>query len=532
MSLRKKVREFFLPLTRKMKKKAGAEDAGQPREAEPHEAPSAAVSAEEPSEFERLGLPEPILEGIRDAGFVRMTPIQRLALPITLAGKDLCGQAQTGTGKTATFLITLFARHLNDLERKRPLALILAPTRELAQQIWREAMVLGGHTRFRLVAVYGGEGFAEQEKRLRSGVDVVVGTPGRLLDFVRRGVLDLSRIRFLVIDEADRLLDMGFWDELRDILRRLPPPAERQSMLFSATLDRRSKGIASRYMNHPEDVSVQPEQVTAEGVDQLVYHVAKERKFPLLLGLLAKEPVTKGLIFANMKVTVTWLARKLKDHGYKAEMLTGDMTQAARNRVLDRFKRGDFPLLVASDVASRGLHIDDVTHIFNYDVPQDPEDYVHRIGRTARAGKRGKAYTLACDDGCWYLPAIEELVGSQLPYAIPEESDYGEDRRPQFTVHRMLREERYGGAEGPARSAPGRGGQGRRLRDAEGRPEPSRPAAFRAGDGGAGGGEGPEPRPQQEGERRKSRRARSRRKPAPSAVRAAGQTDGGDAAGP
>lgn len=534
MSLRKKVREFFLPLTRKMMKKAAAEDAGQPLETEPREAPFAAPSASEPNEFEGLGLPEAVLEGIREAGFVRMTPIQRLALPITLAGKDLCGQAQTGTGKTATFLITLFARHLKDLEpeRKRPLALILAPTRELAQQIWREAMVLGGHTRFRLVAVYGGEGFAEQEKRLRSGVDVVVGTPGRLLDFVRRGVLDLSRIRFLVIDEADRLLDMGFWDELRDILRRLPPRAERQSMLFSATLDRRSKGIASRYMNHPEDVSVQPEQVTAEGVDQLVYHVSKERKFALLLGLLSREPVTKGLIFANMKITVTWLARKLKDHGYKAEMLTGDMTQAARNRVLDRFKRGDFPLLVASDVASRGLHIDDVTHIFNYDVPQDPEDYVHRIGRTARAGKRGKAYTLACDDGCWYLPAIEELVGSELPYTIPDESDYGEDRRPQFTVHRMLREERYGGVEGPGRSAPGRGGQGRRPRRAGGRPEPARPAAVGAGDGGGGSGEGSEPQPRQKGERRKSRRARPGRKPAPSAAGAPGQADGGDAAGP
>jgi ATP-dependent RNA helicase RhlB len=215
-------------------------------------------------------------------------------------------------------------------------------------------------------------------------------------------------------------------------------------MLISATLDHPSKKIASSYMNHPVDVAVKPEQVTAEGIDQMVYHVAKDKKFRLLLGILSREEVTKGLIFANMKITVTWLARKLKDNGYQVEMLTGDMAQQARNRVLDRFKRGSVPLLVASDVASRGLHIEDVTHIINYDVPQDPEDYVHRIGRTARAGKRGKAYSLACDDCCWYLPAIEDLIGAPLPNAVPQDEDFGEDRSPSFTVRRMLALERQG----------------------------------------------------------------------------------------
>ncbi|MEW6443542.1 MAG: DEAD/DEAH box helicase [bacterium] len=446
MTLGERIRKLLSPLApplilrgKKSRCKAEPVPADEAFDAEP-----AAMLAPEPNEFETLGLPEPVLAGIRDAGFVRMTPIQRLGLPITLAGQDLCGQAQTGTGKTATFLITLFARFLPELDPRhiQPLALVLAPTRELAQQIWREGMALGLHTPFRLVAVYGGEGFTEQEARLRAGVDVVVGTPGRLLDFMRRGVLDVSKIRFLVIDEADRLLDMGFWDELRDILRKLPPAKKRQSMLFSATLDHRSKRIASAHMNAPQDVAVQPEQVTAEGVDQLVYHVSKDKKFPLLTGILSREDVTKGLIFANMKITVTWLARKLKEHGYQVEMLTGDMAQGARNKVLDRFKRGSVPLLVASDVASRGLHIDDVTHIINYDVPQDPEDYVHRIGRTARAGKRGKAYTLACDDCCWYLPAIEELIGSSLPFEIPGDQDFGEDRTPHLTVHRMLRESR------------------------------------------------------------------------------------------
>lgn len=447
MSFVRKLKEIFLPsstgkpLERPLEPvKEEPENPGPP--AERGSVPAPQVS----NEFETLGLPASVLAGVLDAGFVLLTPIQRKTLPITLAGGDLCGQAQTGTGKTATFLITFFSRFLDqaDPRRRHPIGLVLAPTRELAQQIHREGVLLGAHTGLRLTVIYGGEGFARQEQDLRSGVDLVVGTPGRLLDFIRRGVLDVSKILFLVIDEADRLLDMGFWDELREILRKLPPPRNRQSMLFSATLDHPSKKIASSYMNHPVDVAVKPEQVTAEGIDQMVYHVAKDKKFRLLLGILSREEVTKGLIFANMKITVTWLARKLKDHGYQVEMLTGDMAQQARNRVLDRFKRGSMPLLVASDVASRGLHIEDVTHIINYDVPQDPEDYVHRIGRTARAGKRGKAYSLACDDCCWYLPAIEDLIGAPLPNAVPQDEDFGEDRSPSFTVRRMLALERQG----------------------------------------------------------------------------------------
>jgi ATP-dependent RNA helicase RhlB len=213
-------------------------------------------------------------------------------------------------------------------------------------------------------------------------------------------------------------------------------------MLFSATLDYRTKRIASSYMNHPKDVAVQPEQVTAEGIDQMVYHVDRTMKFKFLLGILSREEVTKGLIFANQKVTVSWLAKKLSHHGYDVALLTGDLPQAARNRILDRFKRGKTRLLVASDVASRGLHIDDVTHIINYDLPQDPEDYVHRIGRTARAGKKGKAYTLACDEYCYSLPEIEKLVGEPLPYAVPYDEDYGEDRTPEFTIQKMIRQER------------------------------------------------------------------------------------------
>ena len=396
--------------------------------------------------FSSLDLPEKVMAGIRDAGFVEMTPVQSRSLPMALEGKDVCAQAQTGTGKTAAFLITVFSRILSTgvpSKRKNPLALVLAPTRELALQIYREGELLGKHTGLRLAAIYGGEGFNRQEEALKRGTDVVIGTPGRLIDFMRRNILNLGQIQFLVIDEADRMLDLGFWDELKNIFRRLPSADKRQSLLFSATLDRRTRAIAREFMNRPKDVEVRPEKLAADGIDQMIYHVDRDMKFPLLLGILRKEEVPKGLIFTNMKITASWLVHKLKEHGITdIGLLTGDLRQSARNRVLERFKLGKLPLLIASDVASRGLHIDDVTHIINYDVPQDPEDYVHRIGRTARAGKRGKAYTLACDQYVYTLPAIEELLSDKIPSQIPYDEDFGEDKTPEFTIRKMMTLER------------------------------------------------------------------------------------------
>ena len=396
--------------------------------------------------FSSLDLPEKVMAGIRDAGFVEMTPVQSRSLPMALEGKDVCAQAQTGTGKTAAFLITVFSRILSaDVPSKRrdPLALVLAPTRELALQIYREGELLGKHTGLRLAAIYGGEGFNRQEEALKRGTDVVIGTPGRLIDFMRRNILNLGQIQFLVIDEADRMLDLGFWDELKNIFRRLPTADKRQSLLFSATLDRRTRAIAREFMNRPKDVEIRPEKLAADGIDQMIYHVDRDMKFPLLLGILRKEEVPKGLIFTNMKITASWLVHKLKEHGITdIGLLTGDLRQSARNRVLERFKLGKLPLLIASDVASRGLHIDDVTHIINYDVPQDPEDYVHRIGRTARAGKRGKAYTLACDQYVYTLPAIEELLSDKIPSQIPYDEDFGEDKTPGFTIRKMMTLER------------------------------------------------------------------------------------------
>jgi len=397
-------------------------------------------------DFSSLELPDSVSAGIRDAGFVRMTPVQAKSLPPALEGKDICAQAQTGTGKTAAFLITLFSGILNlqtPPGRVKPLVLVLAPTRELALQIFREGELLGKHTGIRITAVYGGEGFYQQEKALRAGTDIVIGTPGRLLDFMGRKILDVGTIAYLVIDEADRMLDLGFWDELRNIFRRLPPAEKRQSLLFSATLDRRTRSIAREFMNRPVDIEIEPERIAAEGIDQTIYHVDREAKFPLLLGILEREEIPKGLIFTNMKITAAWLVHKLMEHGFKdIGILTGDLRQQHRNRVLEQFKKGKLPLLVASDVASRGLHIDDVSHIINYDVPQDPEDYVHRIGRTARAGKLGKAFTLACDQYVYTLPAIEELLGSKIPSQVPFEEDLGVDQTPDFTLRKMAALER------------------------------------------------------------------------------------------
>jgi len=416
------------------------------------------------SEFDSLSLPDPVLDGVHEAGFAEMTPVQRLALPVALEGRDVCAQAQTGTGKTATFLISIFSRLLSGPPRgddPRPVALVLAPTRELALQIHKEGVLLGRFTGLRTVCIYGGEGYQQQEKRLLNGVDVAVGTPGRLLDFARRGVLDLSGIRYLVIDEADRLLDMGFWEELQSILRRLPPAKERQSMLFSATLDQRTKSIAFNYMNKPHDVAIAPERVAAEGIEQTIFHVDRDRKFSLLLGIIGREEIAKGMIFANRKDTAAYIVKKLGQNGITGvEMLTGDLRQSARKKVLQDFSEGRLRFLVASDVASRGLHIEDVTHIINYDVPQDPEDYVHRIGRTARAGKRGKAFTLACDEYCWTLPQIEELVSAPIPNVVPDEGDYAEDKTEGFSRRDMVRQMRRDGSGAGRRKPPhGRGGR-------------------------------------------------------------------------
>jgi ATP-dependent RNA helicase RhlB len=382
--------------------------------------------------FESFTLPDSVRAGLRGAGFTHCTPIQERALPIALAGRDVAGQAQTGTGKTAAFLITTFTRLL---ERERhgpagaPRALVVAPTRELVVQIAADATLLGQATPFKIQAVYGGVDYRKQRASVQAGVDMLIGTPGRLIDYHKQRVYDLGRVEVLVVDEADRMFDMGFIKDLRYILRQLPPFNRRQSMLFSATLSYDVMELAYVFMNDPERVSVTPEQVTAENVEHMVYHVALDEKMPLLVGLLRGEPNARVLVFVNMRRTAERIERTLQLNGVMAAAITGDVEQRRRLRILDDFKSGALPVLVATDVASRGLHIEGVTHVINYDLPLDAEDYVHRIGRTARAGASGKAITLACEDYVQGLEPIEQFIGFKLPFSFPEEGELAHDIR-------------------------------------------------------------------------------------------------------
>ncbi len=378
------------------------------------------------TDFLSFDLPEPILEGIQDAGFITCTPIQEETLPIALRGRDVAGQAQTGTGKTAAFLIALFTRLLTNPDRRRkgvvaPRALVIAPTRELAIQIHTDAMLLGRHTELKLQVVFGGVEYHKQRERLQAGVDVLIGTPGRLIDYYKQGVYKLDCVESLVIDEADRMFDMGFIKDIRYFVRHLPPAEKRQSSLYSATLSQQVLELAYECMNNPTMVAVAPEQVTAEGVEEAVYHVAKDEKFALLLGLLEREKGKRILIFANMKHEAERVADRLVRQGYHARAITGNVDQRKRLRIMESFKEGGLHILVATDVASRGLHIEGVTHVINYDLPQDPEDYVHRIGRTARAGALGKALSLADEQWVLSLPVIEALIGHKIPVEWAEE---------------------------------------------------------------------------------------------------------------
>src|SRR3990170_1866780 len=368
--------------------------------------------------FTTLDLPEPVQQGIAAAGFTDCTDIQEKSLPLALAGKDLAVQAQTGTGKTAAFLITLFTRLLKSRKvkkEKNPRALILAPTRELVVQIEKDAQILGKQCGFTIQAIYGGVDYMKQRDALKAGADVVIGTPGRLIDYLKQKVYSLRNIEVLVIDEADRMFDMGFIADLRFILRRLPPFDARQNMMFSATLSHRVMELAYEFMNVPQKVSATPEQMTAERVEQVLYHVARKEKFPLLLGLLRKEGMERTMIFVNTKREAEFLVERLTDNGYPCRVISGDVEQKKRLRILEDFKAGKLPMLIATDVASRGLHIDAVSHVINYDLPQDCEDYVHRIGRTARAGAEGKAISLADEEGAFYLEAIEEYIREKIP---------------------------------------------------------------------------------------------------------------------
>lgn len=387
-------------------------------------------------QFEELDIPKQVLRGIAEAGFSTCTPIQEQTLPITLAGTDIAGQAQTGTGKTAAFLITLFTRLLSSkASGSHPRALILAPTRELVVQIEADAQILGAHCGLTIQAIYGGVDYMKQKNALRDGADVIVGTPGRLIDYLKQKIYSLKEIEMLVIDEADRMFDLGFIADLRFILRRLPPFDKRQNLMFSATLNQRVMELAYEFMNMPVQVSVTPESMTAERVEQLLFHCSRKEKFPLLLGLLRREGMERTMIFINTKREAEHLHNLLNANGFPCRVISGDVEQRKRMKILENFKDGSLPILLATDVASRGLHIDGVSHVINYDLPQDCEDYVHRIGRTARAGAEGKAISLADEDGAFFIEAIEDYIKNKIPTEWADDelfvTDYVRTARPK-----------------------------------------------------------------------------------------------------
>ncbi|MBF0310380.1 MAG: DEAD/DEAH box helicase [Magnetococcales bacterium] len=453
-------------------------------------------------EFALLPIPQPILTGVLACGFTRCTPIQAMTLPLTLAGKDVAGQAQTGTGKTAAFLIATFTRLFNEPRRLAsqegcgaPRALIVAPTRELVVQIEAEAQRVGQNTSFNIVAVYGGVDYEKQRQKLTSGhVDILVGTPGRLIDYFKQHVYHVKAVEVLVIDEADRLFDMGFIEDLRYLLKRLPPYDQRLSMLFSATLSYRAQELSFEYMNMPVNISTAMEVRTVEKVAQTLYHVEGTRKISLLVGMLKKmlpelppppppvvdvsedEEMVEGveaveeeeitipvdgkarvMIFTNTKRMGETLLNWLGVNGIACEYLSGDVPQAKRLRVLRQFQAGEMPVLIATDVAGRGLHIDAVTHVINYDLPENAEDYVHRIGRTARAGAEGCAITLVDEEGAYNLEAVEAFIGMKIPVQWVEDDGFAELVRPP----RLPRKPFEGRKELPRRGrSPGRSGQG------------------------------------------------------------------------
>ncbi len=408
--------------------------------------------------FNELDIPNEVLRGIEKVGFVDLTPVQEESIPLALQGNDVAAQAQTGTGKTAAFLIALFTRLLRSTEtpKRGPRALILAPTRELVVQITDDAYGLGSACPFKVQPIFGGVDYEKQRRALQDGVDIIVATPGRLIDYEKQKVFSMKNVEALVIDEADRMFDMGFIRDLRYILRKLPTYEKRQTMLFSATLSPRVMELAYEFMNLPKKVRIEPEQVTAERVEQIVYHVARREKFPLLLGLLKKETEeVRVLVFINTKREGEHLSGRLQQNDFKVAILSGDVPQKRRMSILEEFKAGKLNFLVATDVASRGLHIDGVTHVINYDLPQEAEDYVHRIGRTARAGAGGKSISFADEDLAFFLPDIEEYIGQKIPSTVPQDEDLCHDYK-RGVKHKKspVPEKRAGGDK--ARPAPRR----------------------------------------------------------------------------
>ncbi|KLJ02489.1 ATP-dependent RNA helicase RhlB [Luteimonas sp. FCS-9] len=426
--------------------------------------------------------------GLEGAGFTRCTPIQALTLPLALNGRDVAGQAQTGTGKTLAFLVAVINRLLTrpalaDRKPEDPRALILAPTRELAIQIHKDAVKFGSELGLKFALVYGGVDYDKQRQILQEGADVIIATPGRLIDYVKQHkVVSLHACEMCVLDEADRMFDLGFIKDIRFLLRRMPVRTERQTLLFSATLSHRVLELAYEHMNEPEKLVVETESITAARVRQRMYYPADDEKLPLLIGLLSRSEGARTMVFVNTKAFVERVARALEKAGYRVGVLSGDVPQKKRESLLKKFQAGQLELLVATDVAARGLHIDGVSHVFNYDLPFDAEDYVHRIGRTARLGAEGDAISFACERYATSLPDIEAYIEQKIPSepvtqelltALPRKPREGVelDAAEGESVGEIFREVREARAAEDAKRGGGRDGRpggGRGPRSASG----------------------------------------------------------------
>jgi len=380
-----------------------------------------------PADFAELDLPLALQQAIQKLGFQSCTPVQKEVLPHSLDGADIIAQAQTGTGKTAAFLLSVITYHIENPEHKKrppgtPFALVIAPTRELVMQIASDAEQLSEYTDFDVVATVGGIDYEKQKKQLLGNVDLVIATPGRLLDFCRSRVIDLSRVEMLILDEADRMLSMGFIPDVKAIIQRTPKKQNRQTQLFSATFSDDIKRLSASWTLDPVNIDIEPDQIAVDSVEQLVYLTSTDQKYTVLYNLVMSDHVGSVIVFVNRRDDTRMLEEKLNRHNINSGLLTGEVPQKKRISTLEKFKSGEIKVLVATDVAGRGIHVDGITHVVNYNLPEDSEDYVHRIGRTGRAGADGVSISLACEDDSFMLPSIEELLGVPLNCQQPPEN--------------------------------------------------------------------------------------------------------------
>ncbi len=378
--------------------------------------------------FHDLDLPDQIMHAIYDLNFHYTTPVQSQVLPKALAGEDVSAQAQTGTGKTAAFLITILTHMLkNPIGEKRahgtPRALILAPTRELVMQIEKDARLLAKYVPCSIISLVGGIDYKKQMERLKhETIDIVMATPGRLIDFKKQKLIDLGKVEILILDEADRMLDMGFIPSVKYIVLATPQKAKRQTMFFTATMSSDVKRLSESWTKQAFEVSVAPEEIASKNIEQITYITTKEEKFPLFYNLMMQKQMERVLVFVNRKDVARNLREKLETYGITCTLLSGDVDQHQRIKRLENFRDGKVRVLVATDVASRGIHVDAISHVVNYNLPQDAEEYVHRIGRTGRAGASGVSISFADEEDSYEIPRIEEFLGNKIECVYPDES--------------------------------------------------------------------------------------------------------------